>query len=100
PDEESKPSLTDDDVETALNASMARLAGNLAARFQSAAAELAQQQAQAAASRPATIDGEVADSKPAPDPEPAPTAQEPAPAPEPAQEPAPAPEPAPTAQEP
>ena len=92
PDEESKPSVTDDDVEAALQTSLARLAGNLAVKFQGMAVELAQRQAQAAASRPATIDGEVTASKPAP------TAQEPAPDPEPAPtpEPEPDPEPAPT----
>src|SRR5690606_6020900 len=36
PDEESKPSLTDDDEEAALNASMARLAANLTAQLQGA----------------------------------------------------------------
>lgn len=66
PDEESTPSVTDDDEEAALNASMARLAENLATRFQGMAVELARQQVQAAASRPATIEGEVTDSEPAP----------------------------------
>lgn len=66
PDEESKPSLTDDDEEAALNASLARLAENLIARFQGAATELAQQQAQVAASQPATIDGEVTDAEAVP----------------------------------
>lgn len=80
PDEESTPSLTDDDEEAALNSSMARLAENLIARFQDVAVELARQQAQEPAPGPEVIDGEAVDSGAAQvTQEPAPAAQEPAP---------------------
>lgn len=64
PDEESTPSgdlVTREDEESAVDRGMARLAGALTRQLQAIAAELAGAQAQAAASRPATISGEVVD---------------------------------------
>jgi len=69
PDAESTPSadlITDEDEENAVNHSLNRMAATLAQRFQQSAMGLAAAQAQAAASRPATISGEVVEAQPEP----------------------------------
>lgn len=69
PDDESTPSadlITDEDEDNAINRSMARLVQTLTREFQELAAAQAAAQAQAATSRPATIEGQVV--TPEPDP--------------------------------